>query len=243
MDPATGAAIGEIGGAVVGEVVGRGDRRAARRARERALAMLMGIEEEAGPSAFENEDPAARDNLLRTMTELRGIYDEGGLDAGARADLAEAQAQNAARERMSREAITQDAASRGISGSGAELAAKLQAGQSGANRNAAAGTRVAADSRGRAINALLSSADTAGTLRSGDFQKAGGMDAMSQFNASQRLRKGGMMAGAETNYADSRNADADARRFDYGQIGGTVGTLVGSKKKREDENTYTASGG
>lgn len=223
MDPATLAAIGQMGGGILGSMFGDdGDDE-----RRRMLEILNGVNAETGEVA-----PDMRRNMVSAVDYLRNLYSEGGMDPQARAALGEAQDSNAAAERMSRGAITQNAAMRGTGGSGVEIAAQLANQQGAANRNAASGTRAAADARTRAIGALQSSADIAGGVRGQD-------SALAQFNAAQRLRKAGMQAGVYGDAAASQDAGAAAQRADWGNIGGFLGAglsgLSSKKPKGEDE--------
>lgn len=221
MDPATAAALAEFGGSAIGSLLG-GNGDASRR---RALEYLMSINPEMGKSALENMayDPALVKSQMGAIDELRRVYDEGGLDTQSRAALEQAQASTAAAERGQRGAITQNFAARGAGGAGTELAAQLTSQQSGANRNRMAGVEAAGDARSRAINALLSSTGAAANLRGQEFQKAGGLDAVSKFNAAQRLRKGEAAAGL---YGDIANA-GDRAGQRAGNVGGGLGAAVG----------------
>jgi hypothetical protein len=221
IDPATLAALGQMGGGVLGNIFGDdGDEE-----REAALRLLRDTNAETGEVA-----PDMRRSMTSAVDYLRDLYAEGGLDPQSRAALGEAQQSNAARERMGRGAIKQDAAMRGTGGSGVDVAAQLANQQSAANRNASTGARVAADARSRAIDALKGSASIAGGVRGQD-------SALATFNAAQRLRKAGMMSGTLTGNAAASDQGGADKRFDFGQLGGFLGAgLSGlSSKKRDDE--------
>lgn len=221
MDPVTAGALGTAGGAILGEFLGGdGDKE-----RRRILELLQGVDEQTGEVA-----PDMRRNMSSAVDYLRNLYSEGGMDAQSRAALGQAQQANAAREQGARGAITQNAAMRGVGGSGTEIAAQLANQQGAANRNAMAGAQSAADARQRAIAALQGSASIAGGVRGQD-------SALAQFNASQRLRKAGMMAGAYGDSAAAADRAGDQSRFDFGQLGGMLGAgLSGlSSKKKDDE--------
>lgn len=220
MDPATAAAIGQMAGGYLGSRLGgNGDAE-----RRRMLAILNAVNPETGEVA-----PEMRTSMAQAVDYLRNLYSEGGLDAQAKAALGEAQQENAAREQGARGAIVQNAAMRGLSG--ADIAAQLANQQGAANRNSMAGTRAAGDARSRAIQALMGSANLAGNVRGQD-------SALAQFNASQRLRKAGMQAGAYGEAAGAADARGARSRFDYGQIGGFAGaglSGLSSKLRPEDE--------
>lgn len=215
MDPVTAGMLGAVGGSALGGILGQGDR-------ERAMRILRQVQEEAGPSAFGQmeQDPLLLQRQIAAMEQLRGLYDQGGMDTASKARLAQAQNATGAAERGSREAITQNMQMRGMGGSGVDLAAQLSNQQGAAQRNAMAGAQAAGDASTRAIQALLQSSQIGGNVRGQNMQKAGGLDAMSQFNAAQRLRKAGMMAGAYNDQAD-RTANM------LGGAGTAVGAFLG----------------
>ncbi len=235
---AIGAGAGYAVGAGLGELLGGG---AAAKARRRALLELQGINEEAGPSAYEDlrTDPALRNAQIAAARRLASEGAEGGLGIQSRVALNESAGDMARRERGGREAILQQMAMRGAGGSGASLAAQLQNQQGSADRNAAFGARAAADARQRALAATAQSGEFAGGIRGQDWgegaQKAGALDALSRFNASQRLTKGGMVYGGRMT-----NANADAEHWN--RLAGGTGYAAGSvydawdarKKKPED---------
>ena len=237
MDPATAAVLGEVGGSIVGDLMGdNGDK-----ARQRALQYLMSIDPEMGASALESlqNDPALVQNQMAAIDELRRIYDEGGMDARSRASLAEAQASTAAAERGQRGAITQNFAARGAGGAGTELAAQLASQQGGANRNALAGVKAAGDAEARALQSLLGSSELAGGLRGQEMQKAGGLDAVARFNASQRMRKGEAVAGQYGNIADADDRGDEAlanKGAGYGTAAGGLSSLL--TRRPDDEERY-----
>ncbi len=221
---AVGAGGGYAIGSGLGELFG-GD--AAARARRRALAQLQGVDEQSGPSAFETlrSDPALRSAQIAALRRIQSEGTEGGLGLQSRVALNEAAGNVAQRERGSREAIVQNMAMRGNRGGGAELAANLMNQQGSADRNAAFGARAASDARQRALAATAQSGELAGGVRGQDWgegaQRAGAQDALSRFNASQRLTKAGMVYGGQ-----NANADAEAERWK--KLGGGAGYAAGS---------------
>src|SRR5262245_28997184 len=158
----------------------------------RALALLQGgglqykpaQASMVGSSAMQNivGDPTAelaqRDALMRLQEAARSGYDT--IDRAAmNRTLAEANTN----ERMQREA----ALSRLDPGSGAAIAARLSAQQSGANRANQQALDVAAASRQRALQALGAFGNMASTMRGQGFdeaaQRAKAQDAIAKFNA------------------------------------------------------------
>lgn len=213
MDPATLAALGEIGGSLLGNVFGGGARRDAEDDRRRALEAILKAEAEAGQTQTAGR---ATGSQVQALEALRNVYQAGGMDPAAKAGLSEAMTATGAAERGSREALTQNFAMRGAGGSGTELAAQLAGGQGAANRNAQAATRAAGDAHIRALEAMRSSGALGGQIR-------GQEDAFEQFNAAQRLRKAGMTAAAYGANAGAGDAEAARQGNLWGGIGGGLG--------------------
>lgn len=132
-------------------------------------------------------DPELRKAQLGALRDFQGIADAGGMDARSVANLAQAQSTIGQQERGSREAILQNAAQRGIGGSGLELAAQLQNQQSAADRMSLQGTQSAADANDRRLAALSQVAGLGGQIRGQDFGEqekiASAQDAINRFNA------------------------------------------------------------
>ena len=109
------------------------------------------------PSTLESflEDPEAVSTQLGAMKQMAQLG-EGKLTDVDKANMVQQMQTEAQQERANREAILSNAKSRGVSGSGLELAAQLQSQQDSANRasKTANDLNVAAQQRG--IQALLS---------------------------------------------------------------------------------------
>lgn len=209
-DPGTAGAYGQLAGGILGGLLGdNGDDE-----RERALAALLGANVETGDVA-----PDMRGDQTAAIDYLQQLYSQGGMDPQAKAALAQAQQSNAARERMARGAIGQNAAARGVGGSGVEIASQLANQQGAANRNSSAGTAAAADARTRAIQALMGSASIAGNVRGQD-------SSLAQFNAAQRLRQAGGVADQYGQNANAADRGAAQQRADYGNLGGFLGAAA-----------------
>jgi hypothetical protein len=231
MDPATLAMIGNFGGSLLGNVFGGDEREEAEEARRRALEAILGAEAEAPRT---DASGRALGNQVHALEAMRNVYQAGGMDPASKAKLSEAMSETGRAERGSREAITQNFAMRGAGGSGTELAAQLAGSQGGADRNAKAATRAAGDASIRALEAMRSTGALGGQIR-------GQEDAFEQFNAAQRLRKGGMVAGAYGNEAAAAGDEA-ARQ---GNLWAGIGTGVGagsSLLNRPDEDPELLNG-
>lgn len=126
------------------------------------------------------------------MTALLQIQDiaKSGLTASDRAQLDQIYTQEAVKERGQREAIMNEQAARGLSGSGQELAMKLIAEQGAADRASAKGTELAGLAQQRALQAIKDSATLSGNIREQSYneqlKKAEAADAISKFNAQMK---------------------------------------------------------
>ena len=142
----------------------------------------------ADPSAFKNivTDISNKNAQNRALSELSDLGNQGGLRLQDKAALQDSMDDSISRERGDRLAIGQEMARRGLGGSGFELAGKLQAAQSGADRNARAGLHVAAKAQDRALQAIMGAGDMATKLRGQDFseqaQRASAEDKINLFN-------------------------------------------------------------
>lgn len=131
-------------------------------------------------------DPTSRAAEISALTQLQNISKNGGMDALAQQQQAQAINTANANEAGQRGAIIQNFAARGIGGSGAQLAAELQAQQGDANQAAASGLSAAASAQQRALQALSSSGTLASTLNNQDYGQAAAaaqaQDAINRFN-------------------------------------------------------------
>lgn len=142
-----------------------------------------------------SEDPRLRKAQLDALSTLSNISSEGGMDAQAMATLAGAQSQAGQMARGNREALMQNAAARGVGGSGLEFVLSDQANQNAANQFANESLNAAAAAEARKMEALQGMAGLGGQMRSQDFNvastKANAQDAINRFNATNRTQIGG----------------------------------------------------
>jgi hypothetical protein len=225
------AGIGDLAGGVVGGIISAGDRKRARGEYDQAVGDLMDSNPEAGRTEYDriHEDPALRSAEMSALQGFQQEANAGGLTVQDRAALQQAQDANAQRERGAREAILQNMAMRGMGGSGSELAAALENQQGSAMRNNAAGTQAAADARNRALQAMATSGQMAGGIRSQDWQqaaqRAASQDAINKFNASQRLSRAGQVANVRLGKGALYNQEAGANMGMARGIGSGVGAI------------------
>src|SRR6185436_7690859 len=132
-------------------------------------------------NAFDNitstpEFAAAQQSALQ---QLQQIGNEGGLTPIDRAKLADINEQTNQVNRGQEQAIMQNARERGIGGSGLEMASRLQAQQSAADRAARQGRDVAAQAQERALAAIQGAGQLDGQMQEAEFNR-GATKAQSQ---------------------------------------------------------------
>jgi hypothetical protein len=141
-----------------------------------------------------NTNNAGNDAQLAALQELSGVVGAKGLTATDRAKIADIQEQMGTTNRGAQEAILQNAAERGISGSGLELAAKLSAEQNAASDANRAGLQTSADAEKRALEAMIAQGNLGGQVNEQDFAKqakiAEAKDLISKFNATNQQEVG-----------------------------------------------------
>lgn len=213
MFPIAGA-LGSIGGSILGNIFSSGDREAAERAMAAANAEIQQLQVPihlAGPIILDKfkregiltpeleqsigqevskvsqiqEDPRLKEAQLHALGGLKQVS-EAGLRPEDRAALSQIRQQAQRDNEAKRQQILQNMQSRGIAGSGNELAAQLAASQSAAESQERAGMDVSSQASQRALQALRESGGLAGNIREQDFGvervKAGAEDELNRFN-------------------------------------------------------------
>jgi hypothetical protein len=201
---AAAGAAGQVGASAIGGAAAAADKEKARALIDGILKEYSGVNvpelerivgETLGPSAMEgvNADPRLRQEQLGSLEQLSNLSETGN-NAETRARLGAIMSQLARQEGAGRNAILNSMRARGVSGSGAELAAQLSNQQATAERAQTAGLQTAADANRRALDALLQKGNMAGQIRSQDFSqdsaKAQARDAIARYNADSRSRAG-----------------------------------------------------
>lgn len=144
------------------------------------------------PSAFLNieENPVVAKAQMQALQKLQGIADAGGLDAQGKARLMDVINEFETSARGANEAIMENAAQRGIGGSGLELANRLVGTQESAGRASRNAVDVAAEAERRALDAIMESGRLSGDIRGQDYRvaadKAAAIDAINNFNTRNR---------------------------------------------------------
>ena len=144
------------------------------------------------PSSFNQivNDPAFKQAQMQALTGLQDVANQGGLTSIDKARMNDIANQEGVQARGAREAISQNAAERGVGGSGLEFLSQLKNQQSTASDQSNRDTSVAADAQQRALQALVDSGTMAGNIRGQDYseasQKAAAEDAINRFNAANQ---------------------------------------------------------
>ena len=129
-------------------------------------------------------DPRFAQAQMDSLAKL-GEYSEGGLTAEDRAALEQINSQAAAENKGMQDAVMQNMRSRGLGSSGMEAALRSQAAQSASDSARQQAMTVNAQAQRRALEALDSRANLAGSIRSQDFgeqvTKASAQDAVNRF--------------------------------------------------------------
>lgn len=164
-----------------------------------------------GRSELDNvsTDPKLREAQLAALSGLQDVSN-GGLTDSDRASLSQISTDEATKSKGQRDAILQNAQSRGMGGSGLELMAQLQNEQDSASRKSARDTSVAGMAQQRALQALMDQGQLGGQIQAQDFnqqtQKANANDAISKFNA-QNQQAANMANTQARNVAQASNLE------------------------------------
>lgn len=143
------------------------------------------------PTAFNQiaANPADQQAERDQVAALSNIANNGGRTAAFDANLAAIQQGENANAAGQRGAVMQNAAARGISGSGTELMSELAANQNAQNAQNAQDLGVAANAQNTALSAGMGAAQVGSNLYSQDYgaaaNKAAAQDAINRFNSGQ----------------------------------------------------------
>ncbi len=153
-------------------------------------------------------DPALKQAQMEALAGLQDISGSGGMTAMDQANLSKIKSQEDTANRGKREAILQNAQSRGMGGSGMELMAQLQNQQDSASRTSQRDMDVAAQAQQRALEALMQGGTMAGNMQNQDFNRqaqiASANDAISKFNTQNQQQVNLTNTGAR-NLAQEKN--------------------------------------
>ena len=134
-------------------------------------------------------DPRLKDAQMQALQQMSQVSREG-ITPTEQAALQQVRTQVNQQDTARRQALLQNMASRGMAGSGAELAAQLQGAQAAAEQQSGQGLNIAAQAQARALQAMTGAGTMSGQMRSQDFgeqaAKAQAADEVAKFNALQR---------------------------------------------------------
>ena len=175
-------------------------------------------------------DPRLKEAQLGALSKLQQIGDEGGMLLEDKANLNKITADNAAAEQGQRGAILQNMQSRGMGGSGMEMAANLANQQGAATRAANQSMSVAGMAQQRALDSIMKGGQLGGEMRGQEFgeaaRKAEAQDAINRFNTQNR-------SDVQQRNVASRN---DAQRYNLGESQRIADANVGLGNQQDVHN-------
>lgn len=151
-------------------------------------------------SEFKNiqTDPALKQAQMNALGKLEEIGSQGGLTAQDQKLIGDVRRQQRVTEQGQRQAIAQNAAQRGVGGSGLEAAQNIAAQQNAANQASQQGTEVASLALQRQQQAIQQAGLLGGQIRGQDFDEAArraqAQDVINQFNVGAKNLAGLQMA-------------------------------------------------
>lgn len=170
--------------------------------------METAVNQQATQLAGMNQNTQGRSAEIKALEQLSDLSESGGLDAQARQKMQEGISAANTNERGQIGAIQQNAAARGLGGSGTELASELQSTQNDANASNSAGMSAASDAETRALQAMSAEGNLGSTINNQDYnqaaEKARAQDAINRFNAQNSQAVGNTNVTA-TNQAQASN--------------------------------------
>jgi hypothetical protein len=176
----------------------------------------------AGPSAMNQvaTDPRLKQAQMNALASLQELSN-GGMNAQDKAQLSQIQGQTAQADKGRRDAIMQNMAARGMSGSGNELLAQLQSSQAATDRQAQQGLDVAGMAQQRALASLQQAGSLGGNMQGQEFEQksaqAQATDAISKFNAQNSQANSQFNATQSNNMGQfNSNNKVDTQRFNAG---------------------------
>jgi len=153
--------------------------------------LYAGVESSAmRPLSDDADYQTGQEAQRQALRQMQGIAGAGGYTDVERGQIRQAQQQAAQYERSQRLAALQAMQSRGMAGGGAEMASRLQAQQSGANRAANDATNIATAAQQRALQAMQAGSDMGARLSNNranqTFKRDQAVDAFNRANAQAR---------------------------------------------------------
>ncbi len=155
-------------------------------------------------------DPALRGTQLDALRRMSQIGAQGGMDAQSQAALQQAQYASQKQLQDNSASMMRQQMARGTADSGGAMAANLANGQASANMLNRAGVQAAGDARSRALQAIASSGQMAGSIRAGDFgEAANNRDAWNQIEEFNEKAKMAAQQGTASNLLNRTGAQTN----------------------------------
>ena len=136
----------------------------------------------------QSTDPQLKEAQFNALNKMKSMEEGGGFNLESQAGLNRALGESAQAEQRGRRAILEGMASRGTSGSGAELAMQLDNQSQAANRARDTGLDVAAQAQRNYLESIKGRAGLAGNMRGQDLGEQQARDEIAKFNAMSRER-------------------------------------------------------
>lgn len=159
-------------------------------------------------------DPSLKSAQMQALSKLQEIGGNGGMTLSDRSNLEQVEGNLNADLRGKREAILQDAQQRGGYGSGAALAAQLNAQQGSANQAHSSALATEGAARDRALQAIMAGGQLGGQMQSTEFnqkaEQAKAQDTIDAWNAMNKQSVGNTNVGvgnqaSQYNLANKQN--------------------------------------
>lgn len=236
MGGGVGGAAGGLLGSLLAEALAAGDYAKAEQLYKQAMEEFRGTNVEVGPSglgaAREAVDPRTRAAQLAALEQMQGLANDGGMNPQMRAQLEGARQDSAQFEQGQRGALMANFRARGMGGSNLEAQSLLTAQQGAANRDALGGIQAASDAQKRSFDAILQSGRLGGEIHKQDYgehaDEAGANDAISQFNARNRIQKAALLADMAHGQGSFAEREAERKKRTIAGAGEALGTVAGS---------------
>lgn len=197
-----------------------------------------------GPSAAGQAmaEQGSIDAQRRALGRMEDIYTQGGYTDLEREQIGQAMQQARDLERAGTMAARQQAAARGMTGSGAQMAAQLAAQQGAMNRGRSAATDIAMAGQQRALQALQGAGRTAGEMRGQSFEegfrRGSAIDDFARDDMDYRRAKEMRRADRET---DARRRRGEAAQQSYENLAQNRRDRV--QQSQTGRQAYTATEG
>lgn len=155
-------------------------------------------------------DPRLKEAQLSALSSLGNVANNGGMTGEDQSRMNQMLSAQNQQEQGNRQAIEQNMAQRGQSGSGFDLVAQMMNQQGSANRASQQGMDIKAQAEARALQAMMGQGQMAQGMETADFnqqaQKAQAQDAINRFNTTNQQAVNSQNVGAN-NAAQQYNLD------------------------------------